>query len=193
MTRHLGPLLSDYVDRRLDEATLAEFDRHLIACQVCRAAADNERVLLRSLRSDPAPRVSPGLHELLLGLAGTGAGPGAGSGPAPWPASGSAPAVPVAPAAVQALRLPVVPPATPALHRSPLRATLLAGLAASASAAVAWGLTAPVGPAAAAPAPASAVPRPAPSIVQAAFAPVSVGSFSTRPTRPIEPRERYGR
>jgi hypothetical protein len=183
MSRHLGPLLSDYVDRRLDGATLAEFDRHVVACQVCRAAADNERALLTSMRTAPGPEVSAGLQQLLLGLAG--AAPSAQPSPVPD--------VPVAPAPVQALRLPVVPPATPALHRSPLRATLLAGLAASASAAVAWGLTAPAAPSSAGVAPVSTVPRTTPSVVQAAFVPGSVGSFTTRSTRTTEPTERDGR
>ena len=79
MTRHLGPRLSDYVDRRLDPATLAELDRHVVACQVCRASADQERQLLAALRASPGPAVSTSLQELLLGLA-TGAtgrtGPG---------------------------------------------------------------------------------------------------------------------
>lgn len=183
MTRHLGPQLSDYVDRRLDGPTLMEFDRHVVACQVCRTAADKERMLLASMRSAPAAQVSAGLHQLLLGLGGNGSA---------QPPEGSVPQVPVAPSPLQAMRLPVVPPATPALHRSPLRATLLAGLAASASAAVAWGLTAPVATSTAS-APASAVPRSTPSVVQAAFTPGSVGFFTTRSTRTTEPRERTGR
>lgn len=188
MSRHLGPLLSDYVDRRLDRGTLAEFDLHLVACQSCRASADEERRLLSTLRSSPGPALSASLQELLLGL---GAASGQDS------RGDSIPRVPVAPAALQGLRLPVVAPAAPALHRSPLRATLLAGFAASASAAIAWGLTAPAPPTSVS-LTSSAPVRGLTSgtVVQAAFAPGSVESLTrgqARPARTTEPAERFGR
>jgi hypothetical protein len=184
MSRHLGPRISDYVERRFDPATMAQLDRHVVACQVCRAAVDDERQLLASMRVSPGP--SAGLQELLLGLASAA------------PVHDGPPAtVPVAPRSLPDLRLPVVAPATPALHRSPLRATVLAGFAASASAAIAWGLTAP--------APQSAVDLTpvrsvrglsSGSVVQAAFSPGSVESLthgSTGSARTTEPSERFGR
>ncbi|MGB8384874.1 MAG: zf-HC2 domain-containing protein, partial [Dermatophilaceae bacterium] len=108
MTRHLGARLSDYVDRRLDAATLAELDRHVVACQVCRASADQERQLLAALRASPGPAVSTSLQELLLGLA-----TGATGRP---DRAAMVPEVPRAPQSLPGLRLPVVAPAAPALH-----------------------------------------------------------------------------
>ncbi len=133
MTRHLGMQVSAYVDRRLDAPTLHEFDRHLIACQICQHAADQERRLLSSLRTGATPGLSEGLQSMLLGL---GTSPFAGT--APRPASSP----PILPVAVRQPRipLPTVAPAAPALHRSPRRAAVLAGLAAGASAAAAIGL-----------------------------------------------------
>ncbi|MGV1007735.1 MAG: zf-HC2 domain-containing protein [Dermatophilaceae bacterium] len=187
MSGHLGPRVSDYVDRRLDAATMAALDRHVVACQVCRAAADEERQLLASLRQSPG--LSAGLQQLLLGLA---AAPPSQEGPPV-----TVPPVPVASRAVRDLRLPVVAPAAPALHRSPLRATLLAGFAASASAAIAWGLTAPSAPAGVDRTPVTPVRGlSSGSVVQAAFAPGTVESFtlgSTRSARTTEPSERFGR
>ncbi len=56
MAQHLGLQVSAYVDRSLDPATLLSFDRHLVACEVCRHAADQERRLLASLRPRHAGR-----------------------------------------------------------------------------------------------------------------------------------------
>lgn len=131
MTRHVGARLSAYVDRLLDPVVLREIDRHLVACQVCRCAVEEERRLLASLRYGVTPRLSEGLQASLLSLAGSGElGPGlslAGSRTAP---------------------VPTVSPTGPGLHRSPRRAAGLAGFAAGASAAAAIGL-AVAGPAAA--------------------------------------------
>ena len=138
MSRHLGDLVSAYVDRRLPGPALAAWDRHVVVCAHCRYAVDQERVLLASLRNAPAPGVSESLHALLLGLgdapanarfvaaAGLTGGP---SGPPP---------VPTAPFQIPSLRLPTVPPAAPPRHRSARRSALIAGLAAGASAAAAW-------------------------------------------------------
>ena len=162
MTRHLGLQVSAYVDRGLDATALRAFDQHLVVCLVCRHAADEERRLLDSLRSGPTPGFSADLQSMLLALAGPGPGAGPGSNPQPGstplssaPSSGgpsflsrssiSPPPIPRAPASVRQLRVPTVPPASPALHRSPRRAALVAGLAAGASAAAAIGL-AVVGP-----------------------------------------------
>ncbi|MEP6799894.1 MAG: hypothetical protein ABI890_17180 [Lapillicoccus sp.] len=137
MSRHLGLQVSAYADRRLDAHTLRDFDRHVVACQVCRHAADQERRLLASLRHGAMPGLSEGLQSMLLGLA-------------------ALPPVPEAPRplVVRPITrpLPTVAPTSPPLHRSPRRAAMLAGFAASASAAAAIGL------AAAAPTPALSAP-----------------------------------
>lgn len=203
MTRHLGLQVSAYVDRRLDATALRAFDQHLVVCLVCCHAADEERRLLASLRSGPTPGFSADLQSMLLALAAPspgsalGSAPQQGSGPTPVtsPRTGmpsfptrrsvSAPPIPTAPASVRQLRVPTVPPAAPALHRSPRRAAMVAGLAAGASAAAAIGL-AVVGPGASA---ASATVR-APetrapgvstvSTVPALFSGSGLGSFPLR-------------
>ncbi len=154
-----------YVDRRLDAAALRAFDQHLVVCLVCRHAADEERRLLDSLRSAPTPGFSSDLQSMLLALAETGGGPERGTGPslpatptrAPSPLRAgtggllpfgsrtgrfapAAPPIPRAPESVRQLRVPTVPPAAPALHQSPRRAAMVAGLVAGASAAAAFGL-----------------------------------------------------
>ncbi len=164
MTRHLGLQVNAYVDRRLDASALRAFDQHLVVCLVCRHAADEERRLLASLRSGPTPGFSADLHSMLLALAeppraatpSTPSTPSAaltGPTPAPSPLRAGAPfaartdrssptlsPIPRAPESVRQLRVPTVPPASPALHRSPRRAAMVAGLAAGASAAAAFGL-----------------------------------------------------
>jgi hypothetical protein len=142
--------VSAYVDRRLDAQTLHAFDQHLAVCLVCRHAADEERRILTSLRSAPTPGFSPTLQSMLLALAQPEACVSAAHGPSPLehaPARGTrhrtaVPPIPEAPDTVRQLRVPTVPPAAPALHRSPRRAAMVAGLAAGASAAAAIGLAA---------------------------------------------------
>lgn len=119
MAQHLGLQVSAYVDRSLEPAVLLAFDRHLVACEVCRHAADQERRLLASLRHG-TPGVPSSLQASLLSLA-------------------AHPPVPQAPPAVRAA-VPTVAPAAPPLHRSPRRAAALAGFAATASAVAAIGL-----------------------------------------------------
>ncbi|MDQ2756931.1 MAG: zf-HC2 domain-containing protein, partial [Actinomycetota bacterium] len=70
MSRHVGMRLSAYVDRCLDPTTLREIDRHLVACQVCCHAVQQERRLLASLRHGSTPGLSAGLQASLLSLAG---------------------------------------------------------------------------------------------------------------------------
>ncbi|WP_295695662.1 hypothetical protein [Lapillicoccus sp.] len=141
MSRHLGLQVSAYVDRRLDAPVLRAFDQHLVACQVCCYAADQERRLLASLRHGATPGLSDGLQSMLLGLGSPGGCGAAQSAPRPL--------------VVRPVTRPVptVAPAAPALHRSPRRAAMFAGFAASASAAAAIGL------AVAGPTAATAVPR----------------------------------
>ncbi|MEP6629490.1 MAG: hypothetical protein ABJA89_03420 [Lapillicoccus sp.] len=152
MTRHLGLQVNAYVDQRLDASALRAFDQHLVVCLVCRHAAEEERRLLASLRSGPTPGFSADLQSMLLALAEPALPTVASSPPtsplrsvSPFAARGdrSAPPlspIPRAPESVRQLRVPTVPPASPALHRSPRRAAMVAGLAAGASAAAAFGL-----------------------------------------------------
>ena len=68
MSRHLGDQVSAYVDRRLPGSALSAWDRHVVVCAHCRYAVDQERSLLASLRTAPAPCVSDSLQALLLGM-----------------------------------------------------------------------------------------------------------------------------
>lgn len=134
MSAHLGDLVSAYVDRTLPPEQQHALDRHVVSCQVCRAVADAERRILGSLRHSGTPGVPTSLTALLHGL---GAVPPAGddvvlSGPVTGSATGTA---------LGSVRvLPLVSPGAPPLHRSPLRAAVLAGLVAGASTAAAWGI-----------------------------------------------------
>ncbi|MHB8274965.1 MAG: anti-sigma factor family protein [Dermatophilaceae bacterium] len=118
-SRHLEEMLSLYADRSLSAATLLACDQHVSICPGCRAAADAERRLLRSLRSAATPGLSSGLQSALLDLAG--------QAEPPVSASGSSP-------------LAVMGRSAPAVYRSPIRATMLAGLVAVAATASAWSL-----------------------------------------------------
>lgn len=124
---HLGDRVSAYVDRTLAPDLLRRLDRHVVTCERCRAAADGERRLLASLRASRTPPVPTSLTAALRGLSS--------SAPVLAPSVGL-------PIGSPSVVLPTVPPRAPALHRSPVRAVLLAGLAAGASAAAAWGIAA---------------------------------------------------
>jgi hypothetical protein len=139
VTPHLRGHVRAYVDRALPVAVLRVFDQHLVACEVCRAAADQERRIVAALRADTG--VPQSLRSSLMSLAAPDC---------------SVPEVPQAPARVRmhlpaspfrdpqpVMREPVptVSPNAPALHRSPVRAAVVASLAATASVAAAWGLT----------------------------------------------------
>ena len=144
-TRHVDAVLNAYVDRTLPAATLLVHDQHVSICHACRGAVDDERRLLSSLRTAATPDPPRRLESALLGLA--------------------IHAVPVAPVGMPP-RLVVVGRAAPAMHRSPMRAAMLASLAAGASAAAAWsvgvgGVAPSTGsqPFPRAPAPAATVPR----------------------------------
>jgi anti-sigma factor RsiW len=119
-SQHLGEKLSPYADRSLAAAALLACDQHVSICPGCRAAADAERRLLRSLRSAATPGLSSQLECALLDLAGR--------------ASPQVPAIGPAP-------LEVIGRSAPAMYRSPVRAAMLAGLVAGASAAAAWSLS----------------------------------------------------
>jgi len=130
---HLGDLVCAYVERTLPAELLRRLDRHLVTCGVCGAAVDAERRLLISLRSARTPGVPTSLTMALRELAASGAVPA----PAPALARASH-----GPAYRTAVSLPLVAAGAPALHRSLARAAMLAGLAAGASAAAAWGFSA---------------------------------------------------
>ncbi len=158
MTRHLGDQVSAYVDRRLDPASLLAFDRHVTVCIGCRHAVDEERVLLVSLRAEPQYGPSSSLHQLLLGLGGSLSPLASTDEP-----SGCTPASPRVArtlAGSPRVRLATVAPTAPAQHLSPRRATMLAGVAAGASAVAAWCLATAVGPTVA------TSPLPAPAVTQ---------------------------
>ena len=154
MTPHLRGHVRAYVDRALPPALLHVYDRHLVCCRVCQSAADQERRIVLALRSPTD--VPTSLRSALMGLAvstppmGTAgllqpSRPLAGSdGPSvPVPPSGSCVASYPLPDSLNDRlhdRLPTVRPTAPALHRSPVRAAVVASIAAGASVAAAWGL-----------------------------------------------------
>ena len=138
MTPHLKGHVRAYVDRALPPAMLHLFDKHLVCCTVCRAAADQERRIVAALRADTGVPMS--LRTSLIGLAS------AASAPTSAEADVNSPRVPVPPVGFRMPSAPVhepvptVPPTAPALHRSPMRAAVVASIAAGASVAAAWGL-----------------------------------------------------
>lgn len=174
MTPHLKGHVRAYVDRALPPALLHVYDRHLVCCTVCRAAADQERRIVAALRADTGVPMS--LRTSLMGLA---AHPVEGSA-APDASAGARDAgVPRVPAPPVGFRMPSAPsyepvptvaPTAPALHRSPMRAAVVASLAAGASVAAAWGL-------AVSPVPGSRVPSTA-RVPAATFGTSAVGAVS---------------
>lgn len=182
MTPHLRGHVRAYVDRALPVTALRVFDQHLVACEVCRAAAEQERRIVAALRADTG--VPQSLRSSLMSLAVD---------------QYDAPDVPQAPARVR-MHLPASPfrdvqpvtrepvptvaPNAPALHRSPVRAAVVASLAATASVAAAWGLTVvPLQAGARTPAPTARVPVDATSFGPSSFSQVvsarSAGTLST--------------
>ncbi|WP_323096590.1 hypothetical protein [Intrasporangium sp. YIM S08009] len=134
MTPHLRGYVRAYVDRALPPAMLHLYDKHLVCCLSCRDAVDRERRIVASLRSDTG--VPTSLRSALLGLAATP--------PAADPER-DGPRIPLAPVGVRGALptydpVPTVHPGAPALHRSPMRAAVVASIAAGASVAAAWGL-----------------------------------------------------
>lgn len=152
MTPHLKGHVRAYVDRALPPALLHLYDRHLVCCTVCRAAADQERRIVASLRADTGVPMS--LRSSLMGLGATS--------PLEPAAAAAGPRIPMPPmgfripSAPSYDPVPTVRPTAPALHRSPMRAAVVASIAAGASVAAAWGLT--VSPVSGARTPAARVP-----------------------------------
>lgn len=142
-SRHVGGALSAYADRSLPAAALLACDQHVAICPGCQCAVDAERRLLSSLRTAATPEPSSRLESALLSLA-----------------VHDMPGLPTK----RPSPLPVVGRSAPALHRSPVRAALLASLAAGVSAAAAWSL----GVSGAGPGGASLPVAPLPSLVTVA-------------------------
>lgn len=176
MTPHLRGNVRAYVDRALPAPILHAFDKHVVCCALCRALADQERRIVATLRSETG--VPQSLRSSLIGLAG---------------AAGSPP-VPDVPRAPLGLRMPqtslpapvpTVAPTSPALHHSPVRAAVVASLAAGASVAAAWGLAVSPIPASSPLRPAVArVPAGTATMAPASLAPAFVGPARTRTTAP---------
>ncbi|MDN5798369.1 MAG: hypothetical protein L0H79_21840 [Intrasporangium sp.] len=189
MTPHLRGHVRGYVDRTLPAAMLRVFDQHLVACELCRAAAEQERRIVVALRADT--RVPQSLHAMLMGVAAPGQ---------------EVPDVPEAPARVRlhlpsspfrdpqpASRQPVptITPGAPALHRSPVRAAVLASLAATASVAAAWGLTVvPMQVGARSLTPSAKAPVDATSFGPSLFS-QAISARTTTASRPGGPRESW--
>jgi hypothetical protein len=205
--RCLGPELTAYADRALCPAELHAWDLHLVACLGCRQAVEDERRVLASLRVPVAPAVPGDLRAVLLSMAGEARAGGAaaaladaephvdGPGEGAARSGDAAHRRPVRVLAPQPLRIPpppvpVVDTCAPAQHRSAMRATVFAGLAAGASAAAAWSFvvvgtpttTAPTTPAAG-----TAVQRSrpiAPSFNTVSFSSASLGASLRAHTAP---------
>jgi len=140
VTPHLKGYVRAYVDRALPPAMLHLYDKHLVCCTVCRAAADQERRIVAALRAETGVPMS--LRTALMGLAAEPADEASGVPRIPpAPDRGRMPSAP--------FHEPVrtVPPTAPALHRSPMRAAVVASIAAGASVAAAWGLAVSPSPA----------------------------------------------
>ena len=140
MTPHLRGQVRAYVDRSLPPALLHLYDRHLVCCTMCRHAADQERRIVAALRSDTGVPLS--LRSSLIGLA-------ASPPPMEQPVGLSGPRIPGIPLPPLGSRMPSGPshepvptvrPTAPPLHRSPMRAAVVASIAAGAAVAAAWGL-----------------------------------------------------
>lgn len=137
--RCLGPELTAYADRALSPAELRSWDRHLVACTCCRQAVEAEKRVLGALRATGGPAVPSDLRAVLLSMASGGA-PADGPSGAPCADGRAAPVREVRPLRIPPPPVPVVDRCAPAMHRSVMRATVFAGLAAGASAAAAWSI-----------------------------------------------------
>lgn len=180
MTPHLRGNVRAYVDRALPVPMLHAYDKHLVCCALCRALADQERRIVATLRAETG--VPQGLRSSLMGLAASAASPSSLSELSDLSDVPDVPRPPwgfrMPPSALPE-PVPTVPPTSPALHRSPMRAAVVASLAAGASVAAAWGL-------AVSPIPAGSPLRPAVARVPAGaatVAPVSLGPAFVSPTR----------
>ncbi|GEM_PF-966206 len=148
---HLTDELSEYAAGRLPDVRALHWDRHLVACETCRASVSVERRLQAVMTAGPSMPSS--LRTTLIAMGADLSLPA--SMPVSVPAQPvaarvsagrrvpSVPDVPPAPFGLTlptAYALPTVRPTSPPLHRSPLRSAVMATVVAGASAAAAWGL-----------------------------------------------------
>ncbi len=188
--RCLDADLTAYADRAMDTATLLKWDRHVVACAGCRRAVDEERRVLASLRSASTSAVPGDLRGMLLAMADDPRGL-AGAHRAADGATRSAWSLPMVPP-VPTAPVRMVDRGAPALHRSPRRATLCAGLAAGATAAAAWSLVV-TGGSLTSPTPTTVTPgtvqraRPAPGFVAAVFTVPGLGTTASTASSPSTP------
>lgn len=152
----LGEWISEYVDGSLPASEQLCADRHLVACQGCRAEVDLERRLRTTLRSERA--VPDQLVGMLMSLSQEiPVGTRERGTTAPPPVSLAPRTAQVWAVAGQEVR--VLNPDAPPQHRSALRAAALAGAAAGVSMVAVWAFsTAPA--ATIRPAPAAVLPTP---------------------------------
>ncbi|WP_299440741.1 anti-sigma factor [uncultured Phycicoccus sp.] len=115
--RCLDDELSEYAAGRLDDTRSLAWDRHLVACEMCRRAVGAERRLREALAGGPS---MPGDLRTTLIAMGRDLDPG--------PVGFREP-------------LALLSPGDRPCHRSPLRATVVAAAAVGVSAAAAWSLT----------------------------------------------------
>lgn len=171
--RCLGPELTAYADRALRPDELRSWDLHLVACTACRQAVEAERRVLAALRGPAGPAVPSDLRAVLMSMA---------AAPPPQAVAWAA-EPPPRPLRIPPPPVPVVDRCAPAQHRSVMRATVFAGLAAGASAAAAWSFAvvgSPLAPTGSSPAaPGTAVLRARPVTPSATNASFGSGSFST--------------
>lgn len=179
MTPHLKGHVRAYVDRALPPAMLHLYDKHLVCCTVCRAAADQERRIVAALRAETGVPMS--LRSSLMGLAAASAA----DEPVRTPRIPPVPTRPRMPSAHFHEPVPTVPPTAPALHRSPMRAAVVASIAAGASVAAAWGL-------AVSPAPGARLPSVRGPVASFGGSPASAVSFggSALPADRVTPATR---
>jgi hypothetical protein len=176
VTPHLRGNVRAYVDRALPAPILHAFDKHVVCCALCRALADQERRIVATLRSETG--VPQSLRSSLIGLAGPSGSTVVPDVPRPPLGFRMPQASPPAP-------VPTVAPTSPALHHSPVRAAVLASLAAGASVAAAWGLAVSPIPAGSPLRPAVArVPAGAATMGPVSLAPAFVGQARSRTNSP---------
>ena len=125
--RCLDEDLGDYAAGQLEPVRRRRWDLHLVTCRGCARAVEDERRLQAAFAG--APSMPGDLRAALLALAG---------GPA---LSGIAEGVQDPPPVRRREPLLVLSPGAPPCHRSALRATVIAAVAAGASAAAALSLT----------------------------------------------------
>ena len=160
----LGEWIGEYVDAALSPAEQLCADRHLVACQGCRAEVELERRLRSTLRAEP--RMPDALRSTLMSLSQEIPiqSPQPRPARAPRPPAVPAAPVPVPDWAFAGPQVRVLAPDAPAQHRSARRSAAFAGAAAGVSIVAVWAFSAAPAATARPGAPAAVIPsRPAPS------------------------------